>query len=69
MKGNNYFFTDAQLTVGYQWSDEDDTSACIDGQVRFSIGDDEVGLSNIDSNSIDRANYFLTLSDTESYDV
>lgn len=68
-EGNNYFFTDSQQTIGYSWSDLGDTSLCLSGQIRLSDAEDELGLSDIDVNNIDRTGYFDTLTDGSEYTI
>ena len=68
-EGNNYFFTNADLTVGYLWSDSDDTGSCLSGEVRISLGNDEFGLSDIDSSGLDRDGYLQTLVDGDAYTI
>ena len=68
-QGNNYFFTDSQQTIGYSWSDLGDTSLCLTSQFRISDSGDEIGLSDIDANNINRSDYYDTLVDGNQYAI
>ena len=68
-QGNNYFFTGAQQVVGYTWSDSTDVANAEIGQFRLSVGEDTLGINNIDANSVDRKNYFDSIDDGLLYDV
>ncbi|AOV62315.1 structural protein [Synechococcus phage S-CAM7] len=68
-EGNNYYFTDAEKNIVYSWSDLGDTSQCLVGEIRISDSEDEIGLSNIDLNSIDQEAYFNTLVAGDEYVV
>ena len=68
-EGNNYFFTDAQQSIAYTWSDNTVTTDCLDSQIRINSSGTDIGLSNIDANTIDQSGYFDTLFDGEEYIV
>ena len=68
-QGNNYFFTNAQATIGYRWSNNTTTTNAQEGEIRITGSGINVGLADIDVNGLDRTDYLSTLVAGDSYDV
>ena len=68
-QGNNYFFTNAEITFKYEWSDGSNTTNCPSGIFRISDGRGTIGLGDFDATGVNRLNYFNTLTEGNDFDV